>query len=104
MYSNDTDFNSTSPLTNTWRQYVFTYNHSSPFTKQLFINGVAQSGTTLQAQNSYTGTGTMRVGSIYSTGGVYANGRFAVARIYNKILSTAEIQQNFNAVRGRFSV
>jgi hypothetical protein len=31
-------------------------------------------------------------------------GRIAVAKIYNKELNINEVQQNFNALRGRFNV
>jgi hypothetical protein len=36
--------------------------------------------------------------------GYYYNGNLAVCRIYNKALTASEIQQNFNALRGRFSI
>jgi hypothetical protein len=34
----------------------------------------------------------------------YMNGSIASAHLYNRALSASEIQQNFNALRGRFSV
>ena len=34
----------------------------------------------------------------------YLNGNIAVGQIYNRQLSAAEIQQNFNALRGRFGI
>jgi len=34
----------------------------------------------------------------------YLNGDIAIARIYNRALSSTEIQQNFNAQRGRFGI
>ena len=32
------------------------------------------------------------------------NGRIAITKIYNRELSTAEAQQNFNALRSRFGI
>ena len=103
MYSNDTDF-TVATSTGNWYNMVFTYNHSSPYTKQMYINGVAQSGTLLQAQAAYIGSGVFRLGATYSTGGNYGNGSFAGMKMYNRILSATEISQNFNATKSRFNL
>ena len=103
MFGNDTDY-AVSPNTNTWYQYVFTYNHASPYNKQLYVNGVLINGTPVQAQSQYSGTGTVRIGATYSSGGAYANGKINSATIYNRILSADEVTQNFNAMRGRYGV
>jgi hypothetical protein len=102
MYSNDTDF-TVSTSTGNWYNMVFTYNHSSPYTKQMYINGVAQSGTLLGAA-AYAGSGVFRLGATYSTGGSYGNGYFAGIKMYNRILSVSEILQNYNAQKSRFNL
>jgi hypothetical protein len=104
MYANDTDVNSLTSSTNTWYHYVFTYNHSSPYTKNIYRNAVKQTTSEQQGQSQYTGTGTLRIGAIYSSGGNYANGRFAMARIYNRILADTEILQNYNSNKSRFGL
>jgi hypothetical protein len=104
MYGNDTDVNSLTSSTNTWYHYVFTYNHSSPYTKNIYRNAVKQTTSEQQSQSQYTGTGTLRIGAIYSSGGNYANGRFAMARIYNRILADTEILQNYNSNKSRFGL
>jgi hypothetical protein len=105
MFSNDSDATSLTTSTGIWYQYVFTYNHSSPFTKQIYRNAVALTMTNQQTQGQYAGTGTVRIGGIYSSGSSgYANGRFAIVRLYNKVLSLSEVQQNFTAFRGRFGI
>jgi len=38
------------------------------------------------------------------TTGQWTNGRLSVFQIYNRALTTAEISQNFNALRGRFGI
>jgi len=104
MFSNDTDVNSLTSSTNTWYHYVFTYNHSSPYTKNIYRNAVKQTTAEQQAQSQYTGTGTLRIAATYSSGGNYGNGRFAMARIYNRILADTEILQNYNSNKSRFGL
>jgi hypothetical protein len=103
MFSNDTDALSLTTSTGVWYHYCFTYNHST-FLKQIYRNGVQLTGTPQQTQTSYLGTGTVRIGATYSSGGAYANGRISNAKLYNRVLSAQEIQQNFNATRSRFGI
>jgi hypothetical protein len=100
MYSNDTDF-TVSTSTGNWYNIVCTYSNSSPYTKQLYINGVAQTGTILSAA-AYVGSGTFRLGATYGSGGSYGNGYYAEMKMYNRILSSIEILQNYNAQYLRF--
>lgn len=92
MYNNDygVSFTATSDV---WYHYVVTYNHSSPYTKKIYRNGVliGASGT----QGQYAGTGNLLIGSTM-------DGNMAIVRAYSKILSTSEIEQNFNAQKSRF--
>ena len=105
MFANDTDalglYSNTS--TGVWYYYAFTYNHST-FLKEIYRNGVQLTGTTAQTQTAYIGTGTVRIGAQYSSGSTYANGKIASSKLYNRVLTASEIQQNFNATRGRFGV
>jgi len=69
----------------------------------IFVNGTkettgATKTTTLENTNTIIGSR----GSI--TSGVFYNGRMSNVRIYNKSLTASEIQQNFNATRGRFGI
>jgi hypothetical protein len=103
MFANDTDFTVSTPINN-WYYIACTHNNSSPFTKQLYINGVAQTGTPAQAQSAYTGTGVFRLGATYSSAGNYGSGSFAGMTMYNRILSATEITQNYNALKARFGL
>lgn len=103
MFSNDTDF-TVSTTTGVWYHLAITYLNSSPFTKALYINGVAQSGVAQQTQASYTGSGTFRLGATYSSGGNFGNGYFAGLKAYNRILTPTEILQNYNAQVSRYSL
>jgi hypothetical protein len=103
MFANDTDF-TVSTSTGLWYHMIFTYNHSSPYTKGFYLNAVAQTGTPQQAQSAYAGSGVFRLGATYSTAGNYGNGYFEGVKMYNRILTADEITTNFNALRGRYGV
>jgi len=103
MFGNDTDF-TVATSTGVWYHMIFTYNHSSPYTKGFYLNAVAQSGTPAQTQSAYTGSGTFRLGATYSTAGSYGNGYFEGVKMYNRILTADEVTTNFNALRGRYGV
>lgn len=103
MFSNDTDVSSITTSTGIWYNYCFTYNHTT-FLKQIYRDGVQLTGTPIQTQTSYIGTGTARIGATYSSGGAYANGKIASAKIYTRVLSAAEITQNYNATKGRYGL
>jgi hypothetical protein len=104
MFGNDSDVNGLSLSANTWYHFAFTYTNASPWTKAVYINGVAQTLTPQQTQAQYIGTGVFRIGSIYSSSASYANGYFGVARVYNRVLTADEVLDNFNALRGRYGV
>jgi len=103
MFGNDTDF-TVSTSTGLWYHMIFTYNHSSPYTKSFYLNAVAQSGTPLQTAAAYAGSGVFRLGATYSTAGNYGNGYFEGVKMYNRILTAAEITQNYNALCNRYAL
>jgi hypothetical protein len=79
--------------------------HRSGTTITFFINGVAD------GQHSASSGNTMGVGATtdmligtYSTGQFRYGGELGPVRIYNRALTTAEINQNFNQQRDRFGV
>jgi hypothetical protein len=102
MYANDTDFN-VSTSTGNWYNIVCTYSNTSPYTKQLYLNGVAQTGSIVGAA-AYAGSGTFRLGATYSSGGQYGSGYYSGMKMYNRILTQAEITQNYNALKGRYGL
>ena len=103
MFGNDTDFTVSTSI-GIWYHMIFTYNHSSPYTKGFYLNAVAQSGTPLQTAAAYAGSGVFRLGATYSTAGNYGNGYFEGVKMYNRILTADEITTNFNALRGRYGI
>jgi len=107
MYANDTDFNITNTSTESWYHYVFTYSNTAPYRKMAYRNGEPLTPIPQQTQAPYSGSGTVRIGAIYSSGGAYydySSGSFAIAKIYNKVLNQTEVLKNFNALKTRFNL
>ena len=103
MYSNDNDYmNNYTPTTGVWYNWIFTYNVSN-FDKQFYADSVLQTPGA-SVETVYSGTGQFNIGATYSNAQAPANGKIAVSRFYNRVLSQAEITQNFNAQRNRFGI
>lgn len=89
--------------TTNWYQVVFTFTSGS---QVCYINGVVV-GTGTTTGTLATNASGMSIGAYggYSgTHGYYYNGDQAIAKVYNRVLSQAEVLQNFNAFRGRFGI
>lgn len=89
--------------TGTWVNIAATCNYGASSIK-IYLNGIDDTGTA-------TGTPayTADVGAFYIskyTGGVggYGTFNFSNGFVYNRALSAQEVLQNFNALRGRFSL
>jgi hypothetical protein len=93
--------NSDSVATTDWTHIVTTYDGT---TQKIFINSVQQTTTnSISGTLNTAGTLEVRMGMNTNSSGML-NGNLAVCRIYNKALTASEIQQNFNALRGRFGI
>ena len=89
--------------TTNWYQVVGTYTSGS---RKLYINGVQVNSDTKTGTIS-TNSGGMSIGVYggYSgSRGYYYNGNLSICRVYNRVLTQAEIAQNFNATRKRFGI
>jgi hypothetical protein len=91
--------NGTMVSTGVWAHYTATYNRQKAI---LYLNGVevASSNYTLPPINDFS---TFRIGQ-YAGGDYNLNGKIGNALYYNRALSANEVQQNFNAQRGRFGI
>jgi hypothetical protein len=87
-------------LNTVWYNVAMTYN-SSTNSSSLYIQGVLD--TTGTAANPSTQVGAWNIGATSSTAGP-VNGQISNFSIYNRALSAAEISQNYNALKGRFSI
>jgi len=94
---------------NTWKQVVRTSNRTSG-TENLYVNGILQFNTTLAPGTLVTNGGSFVLAQEQDAigGGFDPNqaftGNIIIVRLYNKVLSDAEVMTNFTAQRGRFSI
>lgn len=94
----------TAGLTTTrWSQVAGTFATGS---RKLYVNGVLKNSDS-QAGTISTNTGGMSIG-IYGgfngSRGYSYNGDIAIVRVYNKVLSDSEINNNYYALKGRFGL
>ena len=93
--------------TNVWTHIAITYNISTK-TASFYINGALNSSisnSNIVDQSSGTQPlviGAARVGQVNQAG--YLNGAVANVLVYNKVLTLAEVQQNYNSQKGRFGL
>ena len=92
------NYSTTTVNTGAWFHGVATYDGSNV---RIYING------NLESTNARTGiitSGAKNIGSNSGGSSEYFNGTIATVRVYNRALSAAEVQQNFNAHRGRYGL
>jgi hypothetical protein len=92
---------------NTW--YNICCIHSRPATTSTlsaYVNGILLNSTTLAATNTPNNNSLpVSIGSrFYNSINGPLNGSIAQISIYNRVLTAAEVQQNYNALKGRFSL
>ena len=93
------DANAGSVTTNSWWHIVFTFDKATGATK-MYKNGVYQGNSgTIQ---SYIGTSNIHLGQAYGNSGFF-QGKGAVYKMYDRVLSSAEVTTNYNALKNRFS-
>lgn len=87
---------------NVWYQCVATYDKSTN-TRTLYLNNT-QVGTSDKPSVTQNATPATNLTLARTWTGVneYLNGRLSVARIYNRAISTAEINSDFSSFRSRF--
>jgi|TARA_R110000772_G_C13289260_1_gene437830 hypothetical protein len=83
-----------------WHQAATTRSSSTGFLT-IYVDGVLKNSAT-----SYTGlthlAGIPAVGVDYHSSGYYYDGNIAMCTAYNRVLTTLEIQQNYNQFKSRF--
>tara|TARA_S200002703_G_scaffold144261_2_gene137823 strand:- start:5576 stop:6295 length:720 start_codon:yes stop_codon:yes gene_type:complete len=92
-----------------WNHAVVTYSNlstASGASSKLYLNGVeVDSGSGATVDLASMPTSSLLIGRPYSTSlGRRYNGQVAAVKVYNRALTASEIQQNFNALRGRFGI
>tara|TARA_R110000868_G_scaffold99037_1_gene272717 strand:+ start:85 stop:861 length:777 start_codon:yes stop_codon:yes gene_type:complete len=100
-YGNQFITGTTTITTNTFYNFVVSRNGST-FTT--YINGVLEVSSTLTGINVTILQSTPEIGGITSGNFGWLNGRVYNTSIYNRALTEAEIQRNFQATRFRYGI
>ena len=99
--------------TNTWEYFCFIF---TPTQKAVYKNGILNAGFTNHGMTTNTTdfgdlSLPLSIMTLYPYGegwggntGFSTPGNVSSLKIYNRVLTAAEIQQNFNALRGRFGI
>lgn len=82
-----------------WRIYAGTNDVAGDF-YNLYINGTLNAGNA----NGAAGPNGISVGRWAANNSEYSSCEVSFILVYNRILTAEEIQQNYNALRGRFSL
>ncbi len=90
----------TNILTNTWYQIGCTIDGT---TAKVFLNGIQENSVT-QAFTIGAWSTSPTIGRRGSIAQRYFPGNIANLQVYNRALTESEIQQNFNALRGRYGI
>jgi hypothetical protein len=88
-------------LTNTWYMLTFVFQGSTR--QQAYVNGVLDGSASTPVSTMVTSTQNLRIGfSIF--GNRYTAMRLVQFQSYNRALSSTEILQNYNALKGRYGL
>tara|TARA_R110000796_G_scaffold131402_1_gene246970 strand:+ start:789 stop:1940 length:1152 start_codon:yes stop_codon:yes gene_type:complete len=85
-----------------WHHIGMVYNPANSYIEG-YIDG-ASVGTVATTGLNPTASFTRTMGRFGTSGSYYANGNISSAQIYNTPLTAAEVQQNFQALRGRYGI
>jgi hypothetical protein len=86
---------------NNWHHVVGTYNRSNT-TARIYVDGVLRNTNSSISIGPSSNSQPLLIGS--RTGASGFGGSISNIKIYNTVLTAAEVQQNFNALRGRFNI
>ena len=92
-----------------WRNHAFTVNRSDNLLK-LYRDGINISNTDITGLGTQNNSVDLVLGAGYNSSSpslnssYYWHGNISSNQIYNRALTQQEIQQNFNATRGRFGI
>lgn len=99
-YNFDTAYNgSNTDFINRWQHLILTSDGSG---SKMYIDNIERTLLSANSVNENLGKN-YRIGTRYTTSGQWT-GYMGPVRIYNRVLSPAEVNQNFQAVRGRYGL
>ncbi len=85
--------------TGTWGFYCITYDGTAV---RIYRNSVLEGSQATSGTADWTNG--VRIGFWSGGGGYYYQGAIANVSMYNRALTAAQVQQNFNALRGRYGI
>jgi len=94
-------------LRNNWRLLTMTYTQNNPVANnKVYVNGVEQlTSQQLGVTNGMGFNNQIYFASAYgNSAGYYLSATIGYISIYNKALSSSEVLQNFNALKGRYGL
>jgi hypothetical protein len=102
-YANDYDITVTSTQGNMWNRWTNMVGTFDGTNAGVYLNGEFMGSSNRSGWNTVLG-GTLALGATVFSGspGNYVNGFLPTAQIYNRVLSFAEIRQNYNFFKPRF--
>jgi hypothetical protein len=96
-----TNLPSTTPIAaNTWFHVVVTVDASVNYQAKVYVNGVLENS--INISSGTTPNVPLYIARFTGAGGYEFNGKIANTRIYNRALTAAEVQQNYQAEQYRF--
>jgi hypothetical protein len=101
---NNTEYRCNTSYTAPVNQFTYiTFTMKTGDAIRSYFNGVANITSALPA-GTFTYNGTTSAYQIGSPGGSWFPGEIPSMKVYNRALTAAEVQQNFNALRGRYGL
>jgi hypothetical protein len=99
--SSGTEYNASSDFSDStnYNYALGTYDGS---TIRLYLNGASIASSTVGISIGYSDSYPLKVG--YYGEAIPVNMNVSVLNIYNRVLSAKEIEQNYNALRGRYNI
>jgi hypothetical protein len=93
-------------LRNNWRLLTMTYTQNSPVANnKVYVNGVEQSTSQqLGGTNGMSFNNSINFASAFNNGGYNLAATIGNISIYNRALTSSEVLQNYNALKGRFGL
>jgi hypothetical protein len=98
-------YGSTTLQANTWYNAALV-SYNDGVTYQMYLNGVAEGGDHTSASwvSTYSGLRIRYMGRGNSGNVRQVDGKIPSTRVYDRVLTAAEVLQNFNATKSRFSL
>jgi hypothetical protein len=85
-----------------WHNFTITWN--GPSVLVAYADGINIGTNTTTLSGSFETNAAFQIGNRPSAGAGVFPGNIAQVQVYNRALTASEIQQNFNALRGRFNI